>query len=147
MVTHSSILAWKKPMDKGACQAAVCGVTRESDVTQQLNNIPLYDYAAFCYPLFSKWHLGVCLVLLTQYMTQLFELNLICSRERNHALMFHSPFMDIYLLPMELCTLSKNKFTVSHISLFILTFPFCINHVFCFPYSDALLFVAWMTLK
>ena len=107
----------------------------------------LYDYATFCYPPISKWHLGVCLVLLTQYMTQLFELNLICSGERNHALMFHSPFLDIYLLPMELCTLSKNKFTVSHIALFILTFPLCINHVFYFPYSDALLFVAWMTLE
>ena len=33
MVTHSSILAWKKPMDKGAWQATVCGVTKESDVT------------------------------------------------------------------------------------------------------------------
>ena len=28
MVTHSSILAWRSPVDKGAWQAAVYGVTK-----------------------------------------------------------------------------------------------------------------------
>ena len=36
MVTHSSILAWKNPTDRGAWQATVYGVT-ESDMTEQLS--------------------------------------------------------------------------------------------------------------
>ena len=34
--THSSILAWRIPMDRGAWQATVHGVT-ESDMTEQLS--------------------------------------------------------------------------------------------------------------
>ena len=37
MATHSSILAWRIPMDRGAWQAAVHDVTKESDVTKQLS--------------------------------------------------------------------------------------------------------------
>ena len=33
MATNSSILAWENPTDRGAWQAAVHGVTKESDVT------------------------------------------------------------------------------------------------------------------
>ena len=33
MATHSSILAWGKPMDRGVWQATVHGVKRESDMT------------------------------------------------------------------------------------------------------------------
>ena len=36
MAIHSSILAWKIPMDRGAWRATVNGVT-ESDMTEQLN--------------------------------------------------------------------------------------------------------------
>ena len=36
MATHSSILAWRIPMDRGAWWAAVHGVT-ELDMTEQLN--------------------------------------------------------------------------------------------------------------
>ena len=36
MATHSSILAWKIPMDRGAWRATVHGVT-ESDMTEQLS--------------------------------------------------------------------------------------------------------------
>ena len=36
MATHSSILAWRIPMDRGAMQAAVHEVT-ESDMTEQLS--------------------------------------------------------------------------------------------------------------
>ena len=32
ITTHSSILAWKIPMDRGAWQAAVHGVAKESDL-------------------------------------------------------------------------------------------------------------------
>ena len=38
MATHSSIFAWKNPMDRGAWQTTVRGVTKESDRTQLLNN-------------------------------------------------------------------------------------------------------------
>ena len=36
MATHSSILAWEIPWTEGACQATVCGVTKESDTTERL---------------------------------------------------------------------------------------------------------------
>ena len=38
MATHSDILAWENPMDRGAWQATVHGATKESDMTQQLND-------------------------------------------------------------------------------------------------------------
>ena len=34
MATHSSILAWRIPMDRRACQAIVHGVAKEKDTTQ-----------------------------------------------------------------------------------------------------------------
>ena len=36
MATYSSILAWKIPMDRGAWQATIHGVT-ESDTTEQVS--------------------------------------------------------------------------------------------------------------
>ena len=38
MATHSSILAWRIPMDRGAWRATVHEVEKESDKTEQLNN-------------------------------------------------------------------------------------------------------------
>ena len=38
MATHSSILAWRIPMHREAWWGTVCGVAKESDTTQQLNN-------------------------------------------------------------------------------------------------------------
>ena len=38
METHSSILAWRIPMDPGAWRAIVHGVT-ESDMTEQLSTV------------------------------------------------------------------------------------------------------------
>ena len=38
MATHSSIAAWKNPMDRGAWWATVHQVTKESDTTWRLNN-------------------------------------------------------------------------------------------------------------
>ena len=32
MATHSSILAWKNPMDRGAWQATVLGAAKEPDM-------------------------------------------------------------------------------------------------------------------
>ena len=37
VATHSSILTCKNPMDRGAWQATVHGVTKESDTTEQLS--------------------------------------------------------------------------------------------------------------
>ena len=34
MATHSSILAWKNPMDRGAWWAPVHGIAKESDTNQ-----------------------------------------------------------------------------------------------------------------
>ena len=38
MATHSSILAWKNPMDRGTWLATLYGVTKESDMASGLNN-------------------------------------------------------------------------------------------------------------
>ena len=37
MATHSSILAWKIPMDRRAWWATVHGAHKESDMTEQLS--------------------------------------------------------------------------------------------------------------
>ena len=37
MATHSSILAWRIPMDRGAWRATVHSVAKESDTTEQLS--------------------------------------------------------------------------------------------------------------
>ena len=38
MATHSSILAWRIPLDREAWQATIRRVTKESDMTLRLNN-------------------------------------------------------------------------------------------------------------
>ena len=38
MATQYSILAWRIPVDRGACWATVHGGHKESDMTEQLNN-------------------------------------------------------------------------------------------------------------
>ena len=38
MSTYSSIIAWEISTDRGPWQATVYGVTKESDMTEQLNN-------------------------------------------------------------------------------------------------------------
>ena len=38
MKTHSSSLAWRIPMDRGAWRAMVHGATKESDTTERLTN-------------------------------------------------------------------------------------------------------------
>ena len=38
MATHSSVLAWKNPMGKGAWLATVCGIT-ESYMIERLNTL------------------------------------------------------------------------------------------------------------
>ena len=39
MATDSSILAWENPMGRGVWRARIDGVTKESGMTEQLNNI------------------------------------------------------------------------------------------------------------
>ena len=38
MATHSSVLAWRDHMDRGAWWATVIGVAKELDMTDRLNN-------------------------------------------------------------------------------------------------------------
>ena len=38
MATHSSVLAWRDPMDRGTWWATVIGVAKELDMTDRLNN-------------------------------------------------------------------------------------------------------------
>ena len=38
MTTHSSILAWKNPVDRGAWRATIKEVAKELDTTYKLNN-------------------------------------------------------------------------------------------------------------
>ena len=37
MATHSSILAWRIPMGRGACQATVHSIAHELDTTERLS--------------------------------------------------------------------------------------------------------------
>ena len=58
MATHSSILAWIIPMDRGAWQAAVHGVT-ESDTTEGLSaaqQSPRAKHCAGCCPGIRSLH-------------------------------------------------------------------------------------------
>ena len=55
MATHSDILAWKSPMDRGAWQATVHGVTRgghdlatKPPPTTTINNVLLFDRMLLC---------------------------------------------------------------------------------------------------
>ena len=41
--THSSILAWRIPMDRGAWQATVHGIT-ESEITERLSTVQSVRY-------------------------------------------------------------------------------------------------------
>ena len=45
MAAHSSIVAWEIPMDRGAWQATVHGVTKESD---SVATKPTANPAVFC---------------------------------------------------------------------------------------------------
>ena len=51
MATHSSILAWRIPMDRGAWQASVNGITK-SDKTERLSTAHMYDWVL----LLSTWN-------------------------------------------------------------------------------------------
>ena len=44
MATHSSILAWRIPMDRGGWRATVHGVA-ESDMTEQLSTTQIFEYS------------------------------------------------------------------------------------------------------
>ena len=45
MATHSSILAWRIPLDRGAWQAIVHGAAEESDTTKRLSPCKLLAVA------------------------------------------------------------------------------------------------------
>ena len=47
MATHSSILAWRIPMDRGAWRATVYGGHKESDTTERLSRM-LEKYLVPC---------------------------------------------------------------------------------------------------
>ena len=42
MATHSSILAWRIPVDRGVWRVTVHGVRKESDVTERLSTVHVY---------------------------------------------------------------------------------------------------------
>ena len=44
IATVSSVLAWKKPMDRGAWRDTVQGIEKEADTTQRLNNNNVYRW-------------------------------------------------------------------------------------------------------
>ena len=48
MATHSSILVWKNPMDRGAWSATVHGVA-ELDRTEKLLFLSLFIYLTYCF--------------------------------------------------------------------------------------------------
>ena len=58
MATHSSILAWRIPMDRGAWQVAVHGVAKS---WTQLINLHMYDICV-CVCLFCKNVRSECLL-------------------------------------------------------------------------------------
>ena len=39
MATHSNVLAWRVPMDRGAWQAAVHGASKQSDTNELLSTV------------------------------------------------------------------------------------------------------------
>ena len=41
MATHTSILAWRTPMDRGAWQVTIHGVTKVSDMTEYVAQAPI----------------------------------------------------------------------------------------------------------
>ena len=47
MATHSSILAWRIPMDRGTCWATAHGVT-ESEMTERLSTAHHYYQVKHC---------------------------------------------------------------------------------------------------
>ena len=48
MGTHSSILAWRIPLDRGAWEATVHGVCKESDTTERLSTVAEIPSLLFC---------------------------------------------------------------------------------------------------
>ena len=48
MTTHSSILAWENPMDRGVWKSMVHGVAKESDTIQHLNTTTNIFLKASC---------------------------------------------------------------------------------------------------
>ena len=66
MAVHSIFLCLGKPMDRGAWQAIVHGVAKESDMTEHTHNshyaFPSLDLI-LCVPAFSTWnvtHFSLC---------------------------------------------------------------------------------------
>ena len=57
MATHSSILAWRIPLDRGAWQATVHGVT-ESDMTKHKHkHIAISNYLIYLFAYLPSLHL------------------------------------------------------------------------------------------
>ena len=61
MATHSSILAWRIPMERGAWRTTVHGVTKELDMTEHTS---MHSPSRFRHPYPLRGHYAYYLILL-----------------------------------------------------------------------------------
>ena len=120
MLTHSSIPAWKNPMDRGAWQATVHGGRKESDMTERLHfhflsssiYIFFYNYiciSIFIYHLILLYNVYICIYLYVIYI----------HLQLHFCVCVSTPFIQfyIYIYPLiHFCKVFLCKSHYRHIS-------------------------------
>ena len=89
LATHSSILAWRIPTDRGAWGATACGVT-ESDVTERLSTPLTLCPGAFSPTLPLAWIYGSWTPLHTSDLNPLQDITLLLAL-LTHSMSYHTP--------------------------------------------------------